>query len=75
MLDELLERSSWGAMFLVQVFAAASGIDRDVIVGVLVALIVAAIVGVVLWLVAPTRPYAGPAAILVFLVLLLLLLV
>lgn len=74
MVEFLLERSSWGAMLLVQLFASQT-VGHDTIVGVLIALLVAAIVGVVLWLVVPTRPWAGPVAILVFIVLLLLMLV
>jgi hypothetical protein len=65
----LFLRSSWGATLL-----AATEIAEGTIVGVLVALIVAAIVGLVLWVLEPTRPFAGPVAILTFLVLLLLLL-
>jgi hypothetical protein len=67
-LENLLSRSSWG------VILASGSLGYGAVVAVLVALLVAAIVGVVLHLLDPTRPYAGPAAILTFLVLLLLLL-
>lgn len=53
---------------------AANEIGRGEVVSVLAALIVCLMVGLVLWLFEPTKPFAGPAAILVFLLLLLLLL-
>jgi hypothetical protein len=53
------------------VLLAALG-AHALIVGVIIALLVAAIVGVVLYVLPPTRPYAGVVAVLVFIVLLLL---
>lgn len=53
---------------------AASEIGRDEVTSVLIALLVALLVGVLLWLFPPGKPYAGPAALLTFVVLLLLLL-
>lgn len=53
---------------------AASEIGRDEVEAVLVALLVALLVGVLVYLFPPGRPYAGPVALLTFIVLLLLLL-
>jgi hypothetical protein len=53
------------------ILAGALG-AHALVTAVLIALVVAIIVGAILYLLPPTRPYAGPAAVVVFLVLLLL---
>jgi hypothetical protein len=53
------------------ILAGALGANA-LVTAVLIALIVAAVVGLILYVLPPTRPYAGAAAVVVFLVLLLL---
>lgn len=62
-------RSSWG-------FLAAGNVElgEGFVVGVLVALLVAALVGLLLWVIPPTRPFATIAAAIVFIIGLLLML-
>jgi hypothetical protein len=59
--------SSYGTGVLLAAFGA-----HALIVGVIIALLAAAIVGLVLYVLPPTRPYAGAVAVLVLIVLLLL---